>query len=168
MRSPIRFLLLWLIALALPLQGVAAAIGHCAAMSRSMPPSPSPSMHTAASMPSASPHLHTRAHDHLDAPSLQPVAGRLDADTPSHGLANEAMAASPIPAACDHATHAAHASGTAGDGNCCGVAAAVAMPVLASPWFVSAAPQATPRAPRVPAAIFLTDGLERPPRPALG
>ena len=150
MRPFLRLLMLWLIALALPLQGAAAMGAHGAAgagarlAGASMPMSHMPVSMSMSHM--SAPTSHMSAPEHL-----QPMA-----HTPASN------GAEPV-----HSSHCPHRTpDKAGCGACCGPAVAES-PALAVAPVATLATAARHAAAPVPAPSFLTGGPDRPPRSVL-
>lgn len=156
-----RLLLLWLMAVTIPLQGIAAAtaMAHCAPAPQRAGSVEGDAMHSGG---------HTR-HDHpvqveggsaLDAqPHAQPEAhAHADVDAVAAGAADHGPERG-----ADSAGHTGHSTL-----KCCSAVCALAMPVAQQ--LAVRSPVRAP-APTWPAALFaqgvVLDGLERPPRQAL-
>jgi hypothetical protein len=144
MRIIARLFVMWLIAVALPIQGVAAAtMLHCGVANDHRPAAAS-GMHE---------HHHSAMHSHADA-----VVGDLHQHVHHHTSTKTAGA--------DAAAHQ-HADGQTGCSvcaSCCGVAALPVMPLVLPAQDLAETAVAVHS---LPVAVFLTDGPERPPRTIL-
>ncbi|TAL20768.1 MAG: hypothetical protein EPO01_12965 [Aquabacterium sp.] len=135
MHRTVRLFLLWLLAVALPMQGAAAAaMLHC-------------SQAQGAGQVATQAHAHHHDHDH----------GHDHAAMQGHADAGNARSA----------THDDHAAGKTGCSACASCCHALALPAPAIVLPMQE-PAFTPFALRAhAAAVFLTDGPERPPRALL-
>lgn len=142
MRTAARIVLTWVLALALPSQGVAAAT-HCV----------------------PSPHSPAEAHAHQDGAAMRDHSLRGDSAALKDAEAGQGVGGSAAPeegapgAASAH--HGVSKSGCSACAACCtGTALLAAQPVVAP---VGPAKFIAPLVP-CPPAVFLSGGLERPPR----
>ena len=143
----LRIVLLWLVALAVPVQGLAAAtMLHCGpahAAADTVGAGPSRGSHVGAD---ASFHVHAVDHQHDDGDAADPDAQSTDADAAGKTAAE---------------LHKLSKSSCASCSACCAATALPAVPILLdSPLLAGSVPAAR----SVSAAVFLTDGPERPPR----
>jgi hypothetical protein len=142
MRKLVRLLVMWLVALALPIQGVAAAtMRHCG----------SESAHAGAVVVDQS--------IHADSDSPPMVAGT--AEYKHHGVHVHVDAAEP---AHDHASH--DKGSCSACASCCSAAALLTTPVM--PMAATVVRSAAIALPTTLLAAFLTDGPDRPPRSIFG
>jgi hypothetical protein len=142
MRAFARLIVMWLIAMALPIQGVAAAtMLHCGSATPAWP----------STLQSA------HAHHHDEAASSVPAVAHLAAHSGHHpgAVADDASNATP--------SHH-HAGGNSGCSACASCCSALALPV--TPVLLASQPVAdtVSAAGPLPTVVFLTDGPERPPR----
>ncbi|HUG24125.1 hypothetical protein [Piscinibacter sp.] len=146
MRNVIRLALLWLVAMALPLQGAAAAtMLHCA-----------PAHHRDA-MSAAHDHHHGAAYQRHDHAHHGPLS------TGEH-TAHDTQTAEDDAATSAHGPDALNKVSCSACAACSSGIALPATPVLLSP---PALVHGASPAPSFDAAVFLTDGPERPPRTLL-
>lgn len=138
---------MWLIALALPIQGVAAAtMLHCGA--------------TPAQQPASAHEGHSHHHQHGS--HAYGGASAAAHDEGGHHHADPSPVDDAASAVSHH--HAGGKSSCSACASCCSAAALPAMPIVlasqtpAEPVFAI---------PRLPVVVFLTDGPERPPRTIL-
>jgi len=142
MRALAQLIVMWLIALALPIQGVAAATR----------------LHCGSAMPAQLPTLHSaQAHPHDEAAGAVPAV----AHVPAHSGHHPGVAV-------DDASNAPPSHHHAGDKSSCSACAFCCSPLAlpVTPVLLASRPDAdTLSAARpVPIVVFLTDGPERPPR----
>jgi hypothetical protein len=150
MRTLVRLIVMWLIAVALLLQGVAAAtMLHCGSAPQQRSGVPS----------SHSNHAHAHRHAHEHHAGMHTQGAEAGASSHQHSQLHAASSQPNVDSALHH--HAGGTDSCSVCASCCGVAALPVMPlVLAS----QDRTEATVAVQDLPTVVFLTDGPERPPR----
>ena len=146
MPTLVRLIVTWLLAVALPIQGLAAAtMLHCGS-------APQPRV----AMPSNAVH----AHDHHARMHSQADVGGAHSHHHAHDLPSAQHA--DAKAAGHH--HSGGTDGCSVCASCCGAVALPVMPLVLAPQDLA---ETTAEVRNVPTVVFQTDGPERPPRTTL-